>query len=123
MKESAIVRSIIEWAFYQPDIHLDRIQSGRLTKHYKNKKTGITKTYAIRLAQAGSADIWGIMRDLNGIGRAVFVECKIPGEEIDIDGPQQRFKEKVEALGGIHITANSIDDVVAALKPFRRAIQ
>lgn len=121
MSETARVQSILAWAYYQPDLHLDRCQSGRLTKSYTSKKTGIIKNYAIRLAQKDSADINGTVRDFNGIGRACYIEVKKPGEELRPG--QIKFRDKVISLGAIHITAYSIDDVIEGLRPYRRAIQ
>jgi hypothetical protein len=61
----------------------------------------------------GSPDLIGI---IGPVGKFMAVEVKKPGEKLSLD--QEVWKKVLEALGGVHVIANSWDDVWEAVRGY-----
>lgn len=61
----------------------------------------------------GLPDIWAVYR-----GRAVAIEVKSPRARRGLTPEQARELQLVRAAGGIAVVARSLEDVVAALRPY-----
>ncbi len=63
----------------------------------------------VKYSVTGSADILGILKG----GRAIAIEVKMPGENLDPD--QITWRDMFIRFGGLHIVARSVGDVYDAL--------
>lgn len=68
----------------------------------------------------GAADIQGILqvytKEFGTIGRFLAIEVKKPGESIEPESPQAKWREMVRAQGGLHIEAHSVEEVWHVLR-------
>lgn len=99
-KETEIVRSILDYLAFRPDIFCWRNNTGSFVL----KGEGGSNRF-FRAGLKGSADILGIIRG----GRMIAIEVKRPGGKLSDD--QSYFLERINKLGGIAFVATSIDDV------------
>lgn len=56
----------------------------------------------IRFGRAGRPDITGIYLRPDGVGQALYIEVKRPGERIQPDSEQAVVREVVLRFGGLH---------------------
>jgi hypothetical protein len=98
--ESAVQAQILQYLAFT-GILAYRINSGMI-------KTD--KGHLVRLAPAGCADIWGVIRG----GRALFVECKSKGNKPT--ELQEHFLESMRKQGAVAFWADDLQTVIDQLK-------
>lgn len=101
VRESLVLQACLGW-LYHKGCFTWRNNSGVL----RDKKNN-----PIRFGLNGSADIIGMTPN----GRFLAVECK--SERGQLSEPQERFRDRVLASGGIYIVARSTDDLERELLP------
>jgi hypothetical protein len=89
-----------------PWVDLERNNRGR----FKNRVFG--------LEEPGSSDFVGSVTLESGVARRVALEVKMPGEKPTKE--QQRYIDKVNALGGFACVVRSIDEAVLAVHEARK---
>jgi hypothetical protein len=103
--EKHVLRAAIAWLRLQRDVHVERINVTAF---------GPDGSRRYRSAQKGSADLHVTVG-----GRALYVECKRPGEK---QRPAQRdYQAAVEAAGNVYIVEDSLglETLQAAVKELR----
>lgn len=109
MKETALVKSIIEYLNLRNDCIAWRSNTGALKNSYTDK-LGILRKRFVQFGFAGMADILG----MTSKGIFLAVEAKI-GKNKQSEA-QIAFQHLVEKNNGIYILAYSIDDVKRGLE-------
>lgn len=95
MKETELVKQIMEYLYYKPGLFF-RVNSGA----FKTQAGGFYRFCSIN----GVSDILGVYK-----GKFVAIECKVGRNKTS--PAQDRFLNAVKENGGIVIVAYSLDDV------------
>src|SRR3990167_11017684 len=114
--EAEIQKAILDWLQLlenQGRLIFKRNNAGMRFGEYKGKN------YAIKLGVAGSPDIELVVPVWNDderiiYGQALAIEVKRPGQKLREN--QEAYRKKFEDVGGVWLTAHSLDEVVEFLK-------
>ena len=124
MKESAIVKAILEALSLDNDVMALRINSGCI----------LLQGRAIQLAPAGTSDILGVVThrravvalgiidEVVGFGVFFALEVKVPGSRTKPSraAKQAAFREDVRRLGGAAAVVSTVDEALAFIARAKR---
>jgi hypothetical protein len=104
------MRAARSWLALQWDVHVERVNVSSFGERRQYKS-----------ASKGSADLHLRVRGRDGVGRALFCECKRPGA---VQRPEQiDYQREVEAAGCRYVVEDSpgLETLKAAVAELRRA--
>lgn len=108
--EKHVMRAARSWLARQRDVHVERVNVSSFGERRQYKS-----------ASKGSADLHLRVRGSDGIGRALFCECKRPGA---VQRPEQiDYQREVEAAGCTYVVEDSpgLETLRKAVEELRRA--
>ena len=113
--ESSVQKAIFQYLVSR-DFVVIRVNSGGITQEYKGRERHFS---FVRWQQRGSRQSGRGIADLLALapwGQLFAIECKAPGKIGNASESQEVFLEAVERRGAVAIIADSLEDVIAAVR-------
>ncbi len=71
-------------------------------------------SFAMKVGLKGMSDLFGIIKDENGVGRFIAIEIKT-GKAVQTK-EQKNYMKMVRNMGGIYIVGRDVDQVISDIK-------